>query len=83
MAASDYEKSKAESPPLSLERENISLAEAPQQHAVATPGAGHSPTFMGMSGRKLNLAVSTVATTGFLLFGYDRKSCAIVPRIIN
>lgn len=27
---------------------------------------------MGLSGRSLSLAVSTVATTGFLLFGYDQ-----------
>ncbi|KAF2993954.1 hypothetical protein G7054_g4855 [Neopestalotiopsis clavispora] len=30
------------------------------------------PKFMGLSGRPLSLAVSTVATTGFLLFGYDQ-----------
>ncbi|KAI6379164.1 hypothetical protein MCOR25_002040 [Pyricularia grisea] len=30
------------------------------------------PKFMGMSGRPLSTAVSTVATTGFLLFGYDQ-----------
>ncbi|CAL8582212.1 hypothetical protein XPA_007882 [Xanthoria parietina] len=30
------------------------------------------PTFMGLTGRPLSLAVSTVATTGFLLFGYDQ-----------
>ncbi|KAH9887458.1 general substrate transporter [Xylariomycetidae sp. FL2044] len=30
------------------------------------------PSFMGLSGRPLSLAVSTVATTGFLLFGYDQ-----------
>ncbi|KAI1759029.1 general substrate transporter [Hypoxylon sp. FL1150] len=30
------------------------------------------PTYMGLSGRSLSLAVSTVATTGFLLFGYDQ-----------
>ncbi|KAL3428364.1 hypothetical protein PVAG01_01873 [Phlyctema vagabunda] len=29
-------------------------------------------TYMGLRGRSLNLAVSTVATTGFLLFGYDQ-----------
>jgi hypothetical protein len=28
---------------------------------------------MGLTGRPLSLAVSVVATTGFLLFGYDRK----------
>lgn len=27
---------------------------------------------MGLSGKKLNLALSVVATTGFLLFGYDQ-----------
>lgn len=30
------------------------------------------PTFMGLHGRHLSLAISTVATTGFLLFGYDQ-----------
>ncbi|KAF2131812.1 general substrate transporter [Dothidotthia symphoricarpi CBS 119687] len=30
------------------------------------------PTFMGMNGRPLSTAVSVVATTGFLLFGYDQ-----------
>ncbi|KAK3897240.1 sugar transporter STL1 [Staphylotrichum tortipilum] len=30
------------------------------------------PTFMGLSGQSLSLAVSAVATTGFLLFGYDQ-----------
>ncbi|KAK2754743.1 hypothetical protein FQN54_006876 [Arachnomyces sp. PD_36] len=30
------------------------------------------PTFAGLSGKKLSLSVSTVATTGFLLFGYDQ-----------
>lgn len=30
------------------------------------------PTYMGLSGRPLSLVVSTVATTGFVLFGYDQ-----------
>ncbi|KAG9240271.1 general substrate transporter [Calycina marina] len=30
------------------------------------------PKFMGLSGRPLSLAVSTVCTTGFMLFGYDQ-----------
>ncbi|KAI5926489.1 general substrate transporter [Camillea tinctor] len=30
------------------------------------------PSYMGLSGRPLSLAVSAVATTGFLLFGYDQ-----------
>ncbi|KAI1812154.1 general substrate transporter [Poronia punctata] len=30
------------------------------------------PSFMGLSGRPLSLAVSAVCTTGFLLFGYDQ-----------
>ncbi|KAI8659978.1 hypothetical protein LRP88_06535 [Fusarium phalaenopsidis] len=30
------------------------------------------PTFAGLSGKKLSLAISTVATTGFLLFGFDQ-----------
>lgn len=29
-------------------------------------------TFMGLQGRALGLVVSTVATTGFVLFGYDQ-----------
>jgi MFS family permease len=29
-------------------------------------------TFLGLQGRPLGLVVSTVATTGFLLFGYDQ-----------
>jgi hypothetical protein len=28
---------------------------------------------MGLTGKPLGLAVSVVATTGFLLFGYDRE----------
>lgn len=31
-----------------------------------------APKFMGLTGHPLALAVSTVATTGFLLFGYDQ-----------
>lgn len=31
------------------------------------------PKYLGLSDRPLRLLVSTVATTGFLLFGYDRK----------
>ncbi|KAI8948786.1 general substrate transporter [Xylaria longipes] len=30
------------------------------------------PSYMGLSGRRLSLAVSAVCTTGFLLFGYDQ-----------
>jgi len=30
------------------------------------------PKFMGLSGRPLSMMVSTIATTGFLLFGYDQ-----------
>lgn len=77
MAASDYEKSKGETPSPSLDRENMSL-EAAQQHDVANLGAGYHPTYMGMNGKKLSLAVSTVATTGFLLFGYDRRFRVII-----
>ncbi|KAL2361035.1 hypothetical protein RJZ56_006108 [Blastomyces dermatitidis] len=36
---------------------------------MSDPGA---PRFAGLTGHKLSLAISTVATTGFLLFGYDR-----------
>lgn len=31
------------------------------------------PKFAGLTGRPLGLTVSTIATMGFLLFGYDRK----------
>lgn len=34
------------------------------------------PQFAGMSGKKLSWSISTIATLGFLLFGYDRKSPA-------
>ncbi|KAI0526266.1 general substrate transporter [Xylaria bambusicola] len=30
------------------------------------------PSFMGLSGRPLSIAVSAICTTGFLLFGYDQ-----------
>ncbi|KAI1193079.1 general substrate transporter [Nemania serpens] len=30
------------------------------------------PSYMGLSGRHLSLAVSAICTTGFLLFGYDQ-----------
>jgi MFS family permease len=36
---------------------------------VVAPGA---PKFAGLSGRALGLLVSTIATNGFLLFGYDQ-----------
>ncbi|KFY18680.1 hypothetical protein V493_08424 [Pseudogymnoascus sp. VKM F-4281 (FW-2241)] len=32
----------------------------------------HMKKYMGLSGRNLNLAISVVATNGFLLFGYDQ-----------
>lgn len=40
---------------------------------VAPNIAATHPRFMGMRGRPLDLMVSVIATTGFLLFGYDRK----------
>ncbi|KAJ1337302.1 glucose-inactivated glycerol proton symporter [Microdochium nivale] len=39
-----------------------------------------APKFMGLTGHPLALAVSTVATTGFLLFGYDQ---GVMSGIIN
>lgn len=33
------------------------------------------PTFAGMSGKLLSRSVTTTATMGFLLFGYDREFC--------
>ncbi|KFZ23078.1 hypothetical protein V502_02440 [Pseudogymnoascus sp. VKM F-4520 (FW-2644)] len=38
---------------------------------VVTTG-GSPVKFMNMAGRPLGLAISTIATTGFLLFGYDQ-----------
>lgn len=35
------------------------------------------PRFMGMRGRPLDLTVSVIATTGFLLFGYDREWASV------
>ncbi|KFY50127.1 hypothetical protein V496_09578 [Pseudogymnoascus sp. VKM F-4515 (FW-2607)] len=32
----------------------------------------HLKTYMGLSGRRLNFAISVVATNGFLLFGFDQ-----------
>jgi hypothetical protein len=40
---------------------------------VSPMNAAQHPRFMGMRGRWLDLMVSVIATTGFLLFGYDRK----------
>jgi hypothetical protein len=37
------------------------------------PTLATHPRFMGMRGRSLDLMVSVIATTGFLLFGYDRE----------
>ncbi|PYI20516.1 general substrate transporter [Aspergillus japonicus CBS 114.51] len=31
-----------------------------------------APTYAGMSGKKLSVSISTIATMGFLLFGYDQ-----------
>jgi hypothetical protein len=43
---------------------------------VAT--AVQHPRFMGLRGRPLDLMVSFIATTGFLLFGYDRKCKTVI-----
>ncbi|KAF2861988.1 general substrate transporter [Piedraia hortae CBS 480.64] len=40
--------------------------------AKSRDDANGVPHFMGLTGKKLNLMVSTVATCGFLLFGYDQ-----------
>ncbi|CAG8955896.1 hypothetical protein HYFRA_00008748 [Hymenoscyphus fraxineus] len=40
-------------------------------HESANSG-GTSQTFAGLKGRPLGLLISTIATTGFLLFGYDQ-----------
>lgn len=37
-----------------------------------------APKYAGMSGRPLSLTISTIATMGFLLFGYDRTSLLII-----
>lgn len=38
---------------------------------VSPAGSDHQ-TYMGLKGRRLGFAISTIATTGFLLFGYDQ-----------
>lgn len=40
--------------------------------AVHKDHASGIPHYSGMSGRKLQMAVSVIATMGFLLFGYDQ-----------
>ncbi|KAG4221871.1 hypothetical protein PC116_g29653 [Phytophthora cactorum] len=40
---------------------------------------GTTPTYMGLQGRSLSIMVSTVATTGFLLFGYDQGVYVEIP----
>lgn len=40
--------------------------------AIYRDDASGIPHYMGLTGRKLGLAVSIVATNGFLLFGYDQ-----------
>jgi hypothetical protein len=37
-----------------------------------------APTFAGLSGQKLMVSVTTIATMGFLLFGYDRMFIIIL-----
>lgn len=40
-----------------------------EQRSYVSPDA---PKFLGLTGRPLSLVVSIIATTGFLLFGYDQ-----------
>lgn len=40
--------------------------------AIYKDDAGGVPHYMGLTGKYLSLAVSIVATNGFLLFGYDQ-----------
>ncbi|KAH8803087.1 general substrate transporter [Xylogone sp. PMI_703] len=40
--------------------------------ASVSGSAGFKPTYAGLAGRPLGLLISTIATTGFLLFGYDQ-----------
>lgn len=37
-----------------------------------TMNDGTMPAFMGLTGDRLGFAISFIATTGFLLFGYDQ-----------
>ncbi|KAL3419218.1 hypothetical protein PVAG01_09440 [Phlyctema vagabunda] len=41
------------------------------KHGTSPEGSDHQ-TYLGLKGRSLGLAISTIATTGFLLFGYDQ-----------
>lgn len=40
--------------------------------AERAPSVSTAKTYAGLNGRPLGLLVSTIATTGFLLFGYDQ-----------
>lgn len=43
-----------------------------QRAAIMKVDDSNQPRYMGLCGKRLNLALSVVATTGFLLFGYDQ-----------
>lgn len=48
--------------------------------ADTAPVRSGKKTYAGLNGRPLGLLVSTIATTGFLLFGYDQ---GVMSGIIN
>lgn len=50
--------------------EGEETAAPPYEHNEAIHGKQH--TFVGLKGTKLGMLVSVIATTGFLLFGYDQ-----------
>ena len=39
---------------------------------------GGVPTYWGTSGRRLQMLITTVATTDFLLFGYDQGVVSVI-----
>ncbi|PBP15736.1 hexose carrier protein [Diplocarpon rosae] len=43
-----------------------------EQHREGSGGASSMKTYAGLMGRPLGLLISTIATNGFLLFGYDQ-----------
>lgn len=51
---------------------SATLCAMTRSSSVSDTTAGFKPTYAGLNGRPLGILISTIATTGFLLFGYDQ-----------